>query len=98
MAELNVERKKHSAWPWIVGLLAVLLALWAFSQMNDGNDAAATAQASSETIGTAPATTDATDDSTATNSSATNSTATTGEAPRDDTATTGEAPADGYAP
>ena len=44
MAELNVERRKRHAWPWILGLLALALIIWAIAQRNDGgNDVARTA-------------------------------------------------------
>lgn len=35
MADINVERKKKSIWPWILGAIALLLLIWAFAAMND---------------------------------------------------------------
>ena len=37
MAEINVERKGPSVWPWIVGLLVVALLIWLLVEMF-GND------------------------------------------------------------
>jgi len=54
MADINVERKKKHIWPWILGLLALLLVIWAMSRMND-NDTTAAYDAPS-TAATAPAT------------------------------------------
>lgn len=34
MAEINVERKKN-VWPWIVGLIVLLLAIWAIAELMD---------------------------------------------------------------
>lgn len=54
MADLNVERKKHhNVWPWVVGLLVVLLAVWAFAEWNDDEDALA-GQADAELIDADP--------------------------------------------
>lgn len=33
MAEINVERKGPSIWPWVVGLLVVALLAWALIEM-----------------------------------------------------------------
>lgn len=58
MAEINVERKKHHAWPWILGLLALALLVWAITAANnDGNDVTQTAPV---TTNEAPADTGAT--------------------------------------
>lgn len=38
MAELNVERKKRHAWPWVLGLLALVLIIWAIAATTKGDD------------------------------------------------------------
>lgn len=38
MAELNVERKKRHVWPWILGLLALALIIWAIAAKTDVDD------------------------------------------------------------
>ncbi|HWV58323.1 MAG TPA: hypothetical protein VNZ57_12790 [Longimicrobiales bacterium] len=39
MADINVERKSPSIWPWIVGLLVLALLIWAIAEMVDRGDA-----------------------------------------------------------
>ena len=43
MAEIHVERKDRSIWPWILGALAVLLLLWLFFALLDNDEEAAVA-------------------------------------------------------
>ena len=38
MADINVERKGPSIWPWIVGLLVLALLIWALVEMFGGQD------------------------------------------------------------
>ena len=38
MADINVERKGPSIWPWIVGLLVVALLAWALIEMFGGGE------------------------------------------------------------
>ncbi|HEX2190892.1 MAG TPA: hypothetical protein VHG51_18435 [Longimicrobiaceae bacterium] len=41
MADINVERKQRSIWPWIVGLLVLALLIWLLASMfNDDDDGA----------------------------------------------------------
>lgn len=37
MAEINIERKKN-IWPWIIGLLVLLLLIWGVTEMMDNDD------------------------------------------------------------
>lgn len=54
MADINVERKQRSIWPWIVGLLVLALLIWLLASMfNDDDDAVVV----DETTVEAPATT-----------------------------------------
>lgn len=41
MADINVERKQRSIWPWILGLILLALLIWLLSSMFNRNDAAA---------------------------------------------------------
>ncbi|HEX6926847.1 MAG TPA: hypothetical protein VF167_15600 [Longimicrobiaceae bacterium] len=41
MADINVQRKGHSVWPWILGLLVVALLIWALMRLVGGDDAGA---------------------------------------------------------
>lgn len=45
MADINVERKERSIWPWIIGLIVLALLLWALLKMfhKDDNPAPAAA-------------------------------------------------------
>lgn len=38
MADINVERKGPSVWPWILGLLAAALLLWVLVEMLGDRD------------------------------------------------------------
>jgi hypothetical protein len=38
MAEINVVEKKTNIWPWIIGLLLLLLLLWGLVEMMDNDD------------------------------------------------------------
>jgi hypothetical protein len=38
MADINVERKGPSIWPWIIGLLVLALLIWAVAEMVDRDD------------------------------------------------------------
>lgn len=38
MADINVERKGPSIWPWIIGLLVLALLIWAIAEMVDTDD------------------------------------------------------------
>lgn len=38
MADINVERKQRSIWPWIVGLLVLALLIWLLASMFNGGD------------------------------------------------------------
>ena len=37
--QINVtDTRNRSPWPWIIGIVVILLAIWAFTQMGDGED------------------------------------------------------------
>lgn len=38
MADINVERKSPSIWPWIVGLLVLALLIWAIAELVDTDE------------------------------------------------------------
>lgn len=38
MADINVERKGPSIWPWIIGLIVLALLVWFLADMFMGND------------------------------------------------------------
>jgi len=38
MADINVERKQRSIWPWIVGLLVLALLIWLLASMFNRRD------------------------------------------------------------
>jgi hypothetical protein len=38
MADINVERKQRSIWPWIVGLLVLALLIWLLASMFNRDD------------------------------------------------------------
>jgi hypothetical protein len=86
MAELHVERKKHHVWPWVLGLLALAIIIWAIAANHKrDNDVAQVAPAttSSAAVAATPADTTATQGATATTDTpATDPSATTGEAAR----------------
>lgn len=80
MAELNVERRKRHVWPWILGLLALVLIIWAIAATNNrDNDVVQTAPVTTSNeaaVDTTPATTPTQDTST------TDTPATTDDTPR----------------
>lgn len=39
MADINVERKGPSIWPWVIGLLVLALLIWAIAEMVDTDEA-----------------------------------------------------------
>lgn len=65
MAEINLERKKRPIWPWIVGLLVLMLLIWLLLEAMDRDEpesVVATGTAVTETVTPAPtATTDTAD-------------------------------------
>lgn len=55
MAEINVERKEGgSIWPWIIGMLALLLIGWLLYSMFDRDDDVAEVPVATEPIATTP--------------------------------------------
>lgn len=38
MADINVERKQRSIWPWILGLLVLALLIWLLASMFNRDD------------------------------------------------------------
>lgn len=38
MADINVERKGPSIWPWIIGLIVLALLIWALTELFDDDD------------------------------------------------------------
>lgn len=59
MAEINIEKKKN-IWPWIIGLVLILLLLWGLAEMMDNDDdvrEVPTEPAATEPATTEPATT-----------------------------------------
>lgn len=38
MADLNVERKQRSIWPWIIGLIVLALLVWLLASMFGDDD------------------------------------------------------------
>ncbi|WP_299824875.1 hypothetical protein [uncultured Pontibacter sp.] len=38
MAEINIERKKKSVWPWLLLILLVALLIWAIYELTNDND------------------------------------------------------------
>lgn len=59
MADINVERKQRSIWPWILGLVLLALLIWLLSSMfNRNEDTAVPEQQTTTTTttqsGTAP--------------------------------------------
>lgn len=38
MADIDIQEKKRSAWPWIIGLLGLVLVVWVAAEMLDGPD------------------------------------------------------------
>jgi hypothetical protein len=41
VADINVERKQPSVWPWVIGLIVLALVIWALVEMFGGNDGTA---------------------------------------------------------
>ena len=37
MADINIERKRPSIWPWVVGLLVLALLIWAIAAFTVGS-------------------------------------------------------------
>ncbi len=54
MADINVERKGPSIWPWIVGLIVLALLIWALMEMF-GRDDTTTVAPLTDTVGVVPA-------------------------------------------
>lgn len=56
MADINVERKQPSVWPWVIGLIVLALLIWVGLEMFRGNpgEGAAVIDADSTAVG-APA-------------------------------------------
>ena len=54
MADINVERKGPSIWPWIIGLIVLALLIWALMELFGRNEPGVV---EGEPVATAPATT-----------------------------------------
>jgi len=39
MAEIKIEHKQKSMWPWIIGALVALLVIWGLFQLMDNDEA-----------------------------------------------------------
>lgn len=50
MADINVERKGPSIWPWIIGLIVLALLIWALAEMLGGRDDARTTAVPGDTV------------------------------------------------
>lgn len=63
MADIDIQEKERSVWPWIVGLLGLVLVVWVAAEMlgDDEPDFAVTDPAAEETLYPAAVPTDATD-------------------------------------
>lgn len=64
MADIPIERKEHrSVWPWVIGIIVLLIILWLLFGRNRGTNTAATTNRADTVLpaqpapGTAPATT-----------------------------------------
>lgn len=56
MADINVEpRKRMGLWPWIVGLLVIALAIWAFTELLGDDEGEAAVESLEREAATAPA-------------------------------------------
>jgi hypothetical protein len=62
VADINVERKGPSIWPWIIGLIVLALLIWALAEMLGGRDDATRTAVTDDTVArtteVAPATRD----------------------------------------
>jgi hypothetical protein len=38
MADINIDRKRTSVWPWILGLIVLALLIWALYELFDRDD------------------------------------------------------------
>jgi hypothetical protein len=38
MADINIDRKRASVWPWILGLIVLALLIWALYELFDRDD------------------------------------------------------------
>ena len=38
MADINIDRKRTSVWPWILGLIVLALLIWALYELFDRKD------------------------------------------------------------
>lgn len=54
MADINVQKKGASIWPWILGLLVAALLIWALVGFFDGGDEGIQPMDPASEIGTAP--------------------------------------------
>jgi hypothetical protein len=55
VADINVERRGPSVWPWIIGLLVLALLIWGLVEMfGEGSTAATDSNADSVTTGPPP--------------------------------------------
>ncbi len=55
MAEIKVERKERSVWPWIIGALVLLALIWFFFIRPETNDVEFEAGGTEVEVGTVPA-------------------------------------------
>ena len=83
MADINVERKKN-IWPWIIGLVVLLLVIWGVSSMMGNDNDAAYAPTAVTAPVTTPAPASATEPAPADTGTAYGDVV--GEAPNDETA------------
>jgi hypothetical protein len=55
LADINVERKGPSIWPWIVGLIVLALLIWALVEMFGRDDTVTPVGPLTDTVGAFPA-------------------------------------------
>lgn len=55
MADINVERKGPSIWPWIIGLIVLAVLIWLLTEMFDSDDEVETEPALEEPVMVEPA-------------------------------------------